>query len=154
MPHLRSSAVFSTPLHLPHPALPSADWGDSFITPTTATTARMAADGMVGQGGGWPERLLALRNRLARLVGLKTGGFTLGDGGFPILSETPDEIVAGLDDRHLDFRIVVTLVRGPSPDLRVTTLVARHGLAGRAYIALIAPFHRRILRRVMARHAA
>ncbi len=109
---------------------------------------------MIHEGAGWPARLLALRNRLARFVGLKTGDFSLGDRGFPILSETPEEIVAGLDDRHLDFRIIVTLTRGPAPDLCVTTLVARHGLAGHAYIALIAPFHRRIICHVLARHAA
>lgn len=149
-----SLPVAAVRLSLPHPALPSADWGDAFDTATDAPTARTALERMMNQGGGWPARLLAVRNMLGRLVGLKAATFSIGgETGFPVVSETPDEIVLGFNDSHLDFRIVVTVLRGAEPRLRIATLVDRHGLAGRAYIALITPFHRLIVRRLLARHA-
>ncbi len=146
------SAIRSVPAPMPHNVLPSADWGDAYVTRSTASTARQALEQMMRQADGWPTQLLALRNRLGRLVGLHSANFAIGArGGFPVVSETPDEIVLGFNDSHLDFRIVATLLRGPETELRVATLVDRHGLAGRAYIALIAPFHRMIVRHMMRR---
>jgi len=55
-------------------------------------------------------------------------------------------LVAGLDDAHLDFRLVVD-VAGTGAERRVTatTLVLTHNLLGRAYLAVILPFHRLIV---------
>jgi hypothetical protein len=69
---------------------------------------------------------------------------------FPILDENADSIVLGLDDVHLNFRIVVErTVREADDRLRVTTLVQRHNLFGRMYIAVITPFHKAIVAAVM-----
>ena len=66
---------------------------------------------------------------------------------FPILFESPKRVVLGLDDWHLDFRIVVEVEAdgGTGTRLRTTTLVRRKNLFGRLYIGLVSPFHRLIV---------
>jgi hypothetical protein len=116
-----------------------------------ALDARHAAEKMTAPGPRWIEALLGLRNRLVAPLGLKTAVPT-GDGApdrvgiFPVISERPDRLVAGLDDAHLDFRLVVD-VTGFGAERRVTatTLVLTHNLLGRAYLAIILPFHRLIV---------
>ena len=73
-------------------------------------------------------------------------------GIFPVISETPDRLVAGFNDSHLDFRVVVD-VAPPAPASRVTatTLVLTHNWLGRTYLAIIMPFHRLIVRSHAAR---
>ena len=102
----------------------------------------------------WAQALLSLRHRLVRPFGLKTDAVAGEDAvnGFPVLRADDSTAVLGLDDKHLDFRIVLTVTpRDPSGfALRVTTLVRRHGLAGRAYLVAVMPFHRLIVPATMA----
>jgi hypothetical protein len=67
-----------------------------------------------------------------------------------VLSETPERLIAGFDDYHLDFRVVVD-VAGDAADRRVTltTLVRTNNLLGRSYLALIVPFHKLVARSMM-----
>ena len=53
----------------------------------------------------------------------------------------------GLDDRHLDFRVSLRLLRSDDAAgvLQLTTTVTFHGRLGRLYFALVRPFHRRIV---------
>ena len=90
----------------------------------------------------WTRLLMGARNRLGRLVGLKPAP----SSGFPVLRESPDQVVLGFDDRHLDFRIVVGVGGGFAT---VTTIVRWHNAWGRAYLAAIMPFHRVIAARVI-----
>jgi hypothetical protein len=132
--------------------LPGAQFIDAYsVTVNAALDARHAAEKMTARGPRWIEALLGLRNRLVAPLGLKTAvptGNSAPDrvGIFPVLSETPDRLVAGLDDAHLDFRLVVD-VAGSGTERRVTatTLVLTHNLLGRAYLAVILPFHRLIV---------
>jgi hypothetical protein len=123
----------------------------SIVVDDTALDARRAAEKMMARGPRWIEALLDLRNRLVAPLGLKTAvptGNSSPDrvGIFPVISETPGRLVAGLDDAHLDFRLVVD-VAGHGTERRVTatTLVLTHNLFGRAYLAVILPFHRLIV---------
>ena len=76
-------------------------------------------------------------------------------GMFPVLSETPDRLVAGFDDKHLDFRVVVDVATsGHGQDVTATTLVKTHNLLGRVYLAIILPFHRLIVPVMMRQVAA
>jgi hypothetical protein len=116
-----------------------------------ALDARRAAERMAAPGPRWIGMLLHLRNRVVAPLGLKTAvptGNSAPDrvGIFPVLSERLDRLVAGLDDAHLDFRLVVD-VAGSGTERRVTTttLVLTHNLLGRAYLAVILPFHRLIV---------
>jgi hypothetical protein len=39
---------------------------------------------------------------------------------FPVLGKTPQRIVTGLNDRHLDFRVVVEVAGSAGSNRRVT----------------------------------
>jgi hypothetical protein len=118
--------------------------------------ARQACTRMVLHGPRWVDALTRLRNILVTPFGLKTSGEGApAPGGmiglFPVLSETPGRLIAGFDDYHLDFRVVID-VTGDAANHEVTstTLVRTHNLLGRAYLALITPFHRLVVRGMMA----
>ena len=147
------SATREVPARLPDTALPDADWADAFEIelPDRRLSAMEASRMTLGRVPGWARRLLTLRNALAKLVGLKTdAGRESGKtaiGMFPVVSETPERVVLGFDDWHLDFRIVVEVTEagGAGMRLRTTTLVRRKNLFGRLYIGLVTPFHRLIV---------
>jgi hypothetical protein len=122
---------------------------------TTPLSAREACTRMVLHGPRWIDALTRLRNLLVKPLGLKTSGEGAPAphgmiGLFPVLSETPERLIAGFDDYHLDFRVVVD-VAGEAADRRVTltTLVRTNNLLGRAYLALIVPFHKLVARSMM-----
>ncbi|MDX3969490.1 MAG: DUF2867 domain-containing protein [Bradyrhizobium sp.] len=123
----------------------------------TAVNAREACTRMVLDGPRWIDALLRLRNILVRPFGLKTSGEGAPASGgmiglFPVLSETPERLVAGFDDSHLDFRIVVDVSgNGASRRVTSTTLVRTHNLLGRTYLTLIMPFHKLVVRSMMGR---
>jgi hypothetical protein len=116
-----------------------------------ALDARHAAQRMLGRSPRWIKALIALRNSLVAPFGLKTPvprkpAAVDTIGAFPVISERPDRLVAGLDDAHLDFRLVVDVAGiGTERCVTATTLVLTHNLLGRIYLAIILPFHRLIV---------
>jgi hypothetical protein len=119
-----------------------------------ALDARGAAERMFNTLPRWISGLMAVRNFVVALFGLKTSTprKTARDvvGFFPVISQSPDRLVAGFDDKHLDFRVVVDVV--PAGEVRrvtTTTLVRRHNLSGRLYLAVVLPFHRIIVPSMM-----
>ncbi|MGY4367023.1 hypothetical protein ACVW1A_003088 [Bradyrhizobium sp. LB1.3] len=125
----------------------------------TAVNAREACTRMVLHGPGWIDAMLHLRNIIVAPFGLKTSGEGAPAphgliGLFPVVSETPEQLVAGFNDYHLDFRLVVD-VAGDDARRQVTstTLVRTHNLLGRTYLALIMPFHKLVVRGMMRRIA-
>lgn len=120
-----------------------------------AVDAREACTRMVLHGPRWIDALTRLRNLLVTPLGLKTSGEGApAPGGliglFPVVSETPERLIAGFNDHHLDFRLVVD-VGGDATGRQVTstTLVRTHNLLGRTYLALIMPFHKLVVRSMM-----
>jgi hypothetical protein len=115
--------------------------------------ARQAAERMLGRGPRWIDMLLTLRNLMVAPFGLKTSapsGATDLIGIFPVVSQTPERLVAGFNDSHLDFRVVVDVASaGAGQRVTATTLVKTHNLLGRVYLAVILPFHRLIVRRML-----
>ena len=101
----------------------------------------------------WFKILLAIRDRVVRLFGVKATYDLAADehiAFFPVLSRSADEIVLGVDDRHLDFRASVLLRRADNR-LAITTAVRCHNLLGRLYLAAILPFHIRVAGDVLRR---
>jgi hypothetical protein len=99
---------------------------------------------------GWVGALMRVRHVLVKPFGLDTGeARSLGDG-FPVLSSGPARVVMGMDDKHLDFRLVVD-VDESAGDVALTTLVQIHGGLGRAYWAVVRHFHPVVLRSMIAR---
>lgn len=108
----------------------------------------------------WVTRLLRARDTIVRPFGVETVNEIAARPGprcgfFPILQASPSRVVMGLDDRHLDFRIVVDTGTAAASGTRVTltTLVKRHNALGRVYLATIMPFHKLIVPTLLARVA-
>ncbi len=124
-----------------------------------ALDARKAAQAMTARAPRWIGALMSLRNLLVTPFGLKTSGRsetipreTIGI--FPVLSETPNRLVTGFNDKHLDFRLVVDVASfGSGQQVTATTLVKTHKRLGRVYLALILPFHRLIVPAMLRRIA-
>lgn len=140
--------------------LPGAEFADAFRMALADGTldAPAAARRMIGRMPRWAGTLMALRNRILAPFGLKhptpaPTGSADRIGIFPILTQAPDRIVLGLDDKHLDFRLVVEVATVDGRhSVTATTIVKTRNLLGRTYLAAILPFHR-IIARTMVRQA-
>lgn len=147
MRHYRSGDFFDAQcVPLPHPVSDAAEL-------TIAILFQQPA---------WARALLGLRNALVSPLGLKTGnGNALRmptreeitsatyPGLFAVHSATPDEVILGTDDSHLDFR--VSVFRSEASDrVAVTTWAHAHHWGGRAYLAGVYPFHRLIVAACLA----
>ncbi len=125
-----------------------------------ALDARQAAEKMLARAPRWIEMLLALRNFLVAPLGLKTSapdepGARDIIGIFPVVRQTPDRLVTGFNDKHLDFRLVVDVAStGDTQRITATTLVLTHNLLGRTYLAIIRPFHRLVVPAMLRQVAA
>ncbi len=136
--------------------LPGYDFADAFAghAPSNGVAAPALAGRIMAAQPGWAAILLKTRNFLVRPFGLihaapkgKAIGF------FPVVSEAEDRVILGFDDRHLDFRIVLdfTPAEAGLHRARLATAVRTHNWGGRAYLRLILPFHRLIVRVMLAR---
>ena len=113
----------------------------------------------------WVDDLMAIRNRIVRLFGLKDVGamkvasrapdaYEVGDrlGIFSIFAKTEDELLLGIDDRHLDVRVsVLKAERNGLPHYVVSTVVHVHNLLGRVYMVPVGRIHPFVVRSLMAR---
>lgn len=109
----------------------------------------------------WVDACMGLRNRAVRLVGLKHLG-ALSDihpakpdadhrpgdrvGIFTLFENTPDEVLLGDRDKHLDVVISVHCARPAGGPVRVTvtTVVHTKNRLGRLYMLPVKPMHRLI----------
>jgi len=113
----------------------------------------------------WMKLLLIVRNKVASLAGLDApttseilhieikDRYVVGEkiGVWPIFSISEREVVAGRNNKHLDFRLSVLKVRdGHSTSVVVSTVCTVHNLAGKIYLFFVVPFHRYGVRKLMA----
>lgn len=139
--------------------LPRIDFADCYHghTARAGLTAMEVARAMFEKPPGWADALMAMRDGVVGRLGLKTSSSVAAAsasraGIFPVLSERPDEVVLGLDDRHLDFRIWVSVQAGEGgSDVRLSTLIRLHGWPGRVYLAAVMPFHKLLSRHMLRR---
>ncbi|MCT7377745.1 DUF2867 domain-containing protein [Chelativorans salis] len=157
---MTAALVRDVEANLPDPALADADWADAYEIETAKpfASAREAAECTVSAFPLWTMPLLLLRNIIVLPLGLKGAdrGFDRDMVGiFPVVVDTPGRFVGGFDDKHLDFRVAVDLAEvGERQRIRLTTVIRRHNLAGRAYLRAVMPFHRAIIRGALAKLAA
>lgn len=101
----------------------------------------------------WVRFLMRIRRVATAPFGLMNDGPGTQDGIgiFPVETDTGTEVIAGFNDRHLNFRVSIL-----SHDGRISaaTWVHPHNLGGRLYLAAIMPFHKLIVRNGLARVAA
>jgi hypothetical protein len=112
----------------------------------------------------WMKLLLIVRNAAARLVGLEAPtvaeimqprirkAYSVGEkiGPWPIFFIGRNEIVAGRNNKHMDFRLsVLKAVDGETPSVVVSTICTVHNRFGKIYLSVIVPFHRSGVRSLM-----
>src|SRR5207245_11213253 len=105
----------------------------------------------------WMKVLLIVRNAAAKVFGLEapTVGeimkptvrreYCVGEkiGPWPIFFIADNEIVAGRNNKHLDFRLsVLKAMEGDTASVVVSTICTVHNVYGKIYLLLIVPFHR------------
>ncbi len=105
----------------------------------------------------WMKALLLVRNRIASLCGLEApsasqvlnpeikSSYRVGDkiGAWPIFHLSETELVAGRDNKHLDFRLSVLKVPNDATvSCVVSTLCTVHNVYGKVYLFFIVPFHK------------
>jgi len=139
----RPTAIPAAPCADAERVLPGYQFADAYKVPALHRVDAIEATRMAfAQRPGWVRRLMSLRSRVGRLFGLKPAPA----GGFPVVSEAPDQVILGFDDKHLDFRVVVGVGGGFAT---LTTIVRWHNAWGRAYLTAIMPFHRVIAARII-----
>jgi hypothetical protein len=135
-------------------------------TPLTALGCFLAS---VANTPAWVNLLMALRNKIVRLVGLKDlgslGGFDSskpesayapGDrvGIFTLISNTSNEVLLSDSDKHLDVVLSVYMHpsgTGSNQSVSVTTVVHTHNMLGRLYMLPVTPLHKLIVPSVLSR---
>ncbi len=142
--------------------LPGAQFADAYALTVAGQSldALTAAERAFGTSPAWIRWLLRARNVLVAPFGLKAGTLTITAapatiGIFPLLAQSPGQIVMGLNDRHLDFRLRVDVrnIDADRQSVTATTAVKTHNLLGRIYLATVLPFHRIIVRSMLAQIA-
>jgi len=124
---------------------------------------------LFGRTPRWMKALLIARNAVARWCGLEAptaaeilkpavrASYQVGDkiGPWPIFFINDHEIVAGRNNKHLDFRLSVLRTRdGVAESVVVSTVCSVHNLAGKIYLFFIVPFHRTGVKSLLANAVA
>jgi hypothetical protein len=114
----------------------------------------------------WLKALLLVRHRVGAWLGLqvastvevmspsRAASYRVGQhiGPWPIYFLGESELVAGRDNRHLDFRLsVLKHGSGHSASAVVSTVCRTHNWFGRVYLRVIAPFHKWGVQRLLQR---
>jgi hypothetical protein len=121
--------------------------------------------GIFGHHPLWMKLLLIVRNKLASLAGLDAptaseifhveikDRYVVGEkiGVWPIFSLSENEIVAGRNNKHMDFRLsVLKVADGDRTSVVVSTICTVHNLSGKLYLFLVVPLHRYGVRKLIA----
>jgi len=141
-------------------SLHDADFADCYLLPDPqpARSVFQSYLELSALTPGWMNALMAMRNRVVRLVGLKhlgslppqdggkpAGAYRLGErvGIFTLEQLHADEVVVGDNDKHLHVRL--SLLRQRQPDgstrLALSTVVHEHNRLGRIYMWVVGPAH-------------
>jgi Protein of unknown function (DUF2867) len=129
--------------------------------------AQGAYAAIFGPKPGWITLLLRLRGVFANIVGLKhpviteVGAIDPGEGRRPyrvgdrvglfgVQSISAKELILGVDDRHLNFRVsVLRSLQNDTEKVTITTVVELNNGLGRVYLFVIKPFHKLIVRAIL-----
>jgi len=153
---------------LEHDRIANCDFRDSYRVPLSHPELGMA-EIFFAVFGHTPlpmKAMLIVRNALARLGGLEVStvaeimrpeirsDYRAGNkiGPWPVFFVGESEIIAGRDNKHMDFRLSVLKQRdGDRVDVVVSTICSVNNLFGRIYLFLIVPFHRAGVQSLLSR---
>ncbi len=148
-------------------SLPTVHYLDAYCQPLPALrSASTVARAIFQRAPGWVMALMRLRDAVVKRLGLRStkeaalegarpgaGPLHPGDrlGPFQVFSVLPAEVLLGLNDKHLDFRVAVLVEpAGQSAAIAwVCTAVQFHNVFGRCYFAFIRPFHGLVVRAML-----
>ena len=117
----------------------------------------------------WARALIVVRNFIVSFFGLHAepaakvwkpkvkDRYIPGDRivRFNLYSLDDNEIVAGRDDKHLDFRVsVMQVTESQGHKVVVSTLIFTHNLFGKIYLLFVLPLHRFVMRHLLAQAVA
>ena len=142
-------AVAVPPSPMAERTLKRVDYADAYavaLPPGTPRDPEHVAELVFHRPPAWVLAAMGLRNAVVRPLGLKAPRSTRR--GFPMLDRDEREVLLGLDDRHLDFRVTVR-VEGETAVL--ATRVQIHGALGRAYFAPVRIVHPYVVKTMMRR---
>jgi hypothetical protein len=150
------------PFAHPESILPGAQFGDAYQVTIEGSSLDPveAAKRAVYGAPSWIYFLLRLRTVLVKPFGLKPGEDPSRDkagadniGLFPILDRKPERLTLGMNDKHLDFRLLVDVkdIGGGMQTVTASTVVKTHNQLGRLYLGLVKPFHRIIVPAMLAK---
>ena len=133
-----------------HERVSTTDFLDCFSVASEFKPRRAAE--IITDFPGWARFLLQIRRILTAPFGLSNDGPEAPDklGPFPIEVETKTEVIAGFNDKHLNFRVCVFAQDGR---VSLATWVHPHNMGGQLYLKAILPFHILIARDALARVA-
>ena len=101
---------------------------------------------------------MRFRNSIVRVFGLKTemketpnSDFKVGDkvGIFSIYEILNNEIIAGEDDKHLNFRVSIHREIKEKTTGSVSTAVLYNNNFGKVYMTIVKPFHKLVVKSLM-----
>jgi hypothetical protein len=141
------------------PLLETAYFQDSYCAPASEAGAGIVDIflAIFAHHPWWMKAILLVRNRLVALWGISAPAasevinfdvrntYAVGDkiGVWPIFSLTENELVAGRDNKHLDFRLsVLKITEGGTRSVTVSTVCTVHNTFGKIYLFFIVPFHK------------
>ncbi len=131
-------------------ALPNIDWSDAFAVaiPNGAHGHHPQewADAVFRSPPFWIRMLFGLRELLVRAVGIERGGRHV----FDTVAWRPDEVLLGIDQRHLAFRASVLVEDGR---VVLSTVVDVRSGRGRFYSGIVRRVHPLVVRSLLARAA-
>ncbi len=105
----------------------------------------------------WMKYALITRNRIASWCGLdaptsaeimsptRKSAYLVGEkiGPWPIFSLNEQELVAGRNNKHLDFRLsVLKETNGQAASAVISTVCTTHNAFGKIYLFFVIPFHK------------
>jgi hypothetical protein len=149
----------------------SAFFHDSYRAPLSRAPAGVVDVffAIFGHHPKWLKAALVFRNWLASRVGLEApttaeimrpqfkASYSVGEkiGPWPIFHITETELIAGRDNKHLDFRLsILKELSGTGSSAVVSTVCTTHNTFGKLYLLLVIPFHKWGVQRLMSRALA
>jgi Protein of unknown function (DUF2867) len=149
----------------------AAYFRDSYRAPLSHASASVVDIffGIFGHHPAWMKLLLIVRNRIASACGLDAptaseilnpeirSSYRAGDriGVWPIFTLTETELVAGRDNKHLDFRLsLLKETDGGNASVVVSTICTVHNAFGKLYLFFVVPFHKWGVRRLISQAIA
>jgi Protein of unknown function (DUF2867) len=122
-----------------------------------------------GHNPAWLNGLLIARNVFASACGLEAPtvaeildverkrNYAVGDkiGPWPLFALSETELIAGRDNKHLDFRVsVLKEAEGETAHVVISTVCVTRNRFGQAYLSGIVPMHEWGMRRLLSRAIA